>query len=356
MNLNQEDNDFDNNYIDDNDDNDDDDDDYINDDDDDNDDENIYDEIDDNNKKTHNLSLIEMLLYYKNELSTLPDIKISTITATANISLINFNIENIGLYFNEFDDIIIGKLYNKHLITKDSITKVKIKKKNVKERVVKKGNFLNQISIIFDTSKLNNSEEELLTTNNKKKKINLKLFKNGSIQCTGLNIKIELFKKCVDILFDKLKKPKAILENNKFKHIYFCDQPMLLKSSNIKNFLIQMINTNFVCDYNINREYLAEELLENSISVYYDPNDSVSVKIKYKLKNDKVVSIMIFESGSISITGANSYYEIDESYKFINKFNFQKNKKILIKPIKTDIIINFLEEIEKEDNSILKSI
>lgn len=319
-------------------------------------DEDIYDEIDDNNKKTHNLSLTEMLLYYKNELSTLPDIKISTITVTANISLINFNIENIGLYFNEFDDIIIGKLYNNHLITKNSITKVKIKKKNVKERVVKKGNFLNQISIIFDTSKLNNSEEELLTTNNKKKKINLKLFKNGSIQCTGLNIKIELFKKCVDILFDKLKKPKAILENNKFKHIYFVDQPILLKSSNIKNFLIQMINTNFVCDYNINREYLTEELLKNNISVHYDPNDSVSVKIKYKLKNDKVVSIMIFESGSISITGANSCYEIDESYKFINKFNFQKKKKILIKPIKTNIIIDFLKEIEKEDNLIFKSI
>ena len=118
MNLNQEDNDYD--FIDDD-----------NDDDDDDDDENIYDEIDDNNKKTHNLSLIEMLLYYKNELATLPDIKISTITATANISLINFNIENIGLYFNEFDDIIIGKLYNKHLITKDSITKVKIKKKTM---------------------------------------------------------------------------------------------------------------------------------------------------------------------------------------------------------------------------------
>ena len=131
MNLNQEDNNDD--FTDDE---------YY---DDDNDDENIYDEIDDNNKKTHNLSLIEMLLYYKNELAILPDIKISTITATANISLINFNIENIGLYFNEFDDIIIGKLYNKHLITKDSITKVKIKKKNIKERVVTKGNFLNQI-------------------------------------------------------------------------------------------------------------------------------------------------------------------------------------------------------------------
>jgi len=150
MNLNQEDDDF----IDDDDDDDNDDGNIY----DEIDDNNIYDEIDDNNKKTHNLSLIEMLLYYKNELSTLPDIKISTITATANISLINFNIENIGLYFNEFDDIIIGKLYNKHLITKDSITKVKIKKKNVKERVVTKGNFLNQISIIFDTSKLINNK------------------------------------------------------------------------------------------------------------------------------------------------------------------------------------------------------
>lgn len=295
----------------------------------------------------NNLNLVEMLLYYKNELSTIPDVKISTITVTANISMINFNIENIGLYFNEFDDIIIGKHYDKKLITSDYI-KI-IKKKNNSKRIDTNGSFKNQISIIFDTSKLNDSNENLLTTNNKKKKINLKLFRNGSIQCTGLSKKIEIFKKCVDILFEKLKKPKAIYKNNKFIDIYFADQITLLNSNNIRNFSIQMINTNFVCDYNINRSLLTKKLNEEKISVDYDPNHNVSVKIKYKYNEKKYITIMIFESGSISINGANVCKEIDEAYNFINKFNFKLNQKILTKPIDNDIILKLLNEMNNKN-------
>ena len=306
------------------------------------------------NEEVNNLSLSEMLLFYENQLRLLDlNIKISTITITANNSLINFNIENIGLYCNEFDDILIAKIFNKQLITINSISNIKIKQKNAIKRIVTKGNFLNQISFIFDTSKLNDSEKILLTTNNKKKKINLKLFKNGSIQCTGFGKKISIFKKCIEILFDKLKKPKAIYKNNKFIDVNYVEQKSLLVPNNIHNFVIRMININFLCDYNINRSNLHSELKKEKIIVDYDPNDNVSVNIKYKLKNDKYISIMVFESGSISITGANSCCEIDEAYKFINSFIYDHTKKILIKPVNIEIILNLLRELDIENNKIL---
>ena len=123
-----------------------------------------------NHANINSFNLIDGLQYYKNQIRILDtSLKISTITITSNMN-INFNIENIGLYLNDFDDILIEKHYNKKSITINSITNLKIKKKNLNKKVVKKGNFLNQISFIFDTVVLMNSNENIVTTNNKKKK------------------------------------------------------------------------------------------------------------------------------------------------------------------------------------------
>ena len=124
------------------------------------------------NKGINNLNLNEMLLYYVAQIRTLDyGLSVSTITITVN-SLISFNVSNIGKYFNEFDEIITDKYYDKKKINLTSVTNVKIKNKNKNliKKIVPKGNFLNQVSFIFDTSNLNNSIEDLLTTNNKKKK------------------------------------------------------------------------------------------------------------------------------------------------------------------------------------------
>ena len=258
---------------------------------------------------------------------------------------ISFHIEHIGLYLNDFDEILIEKHYNKQSITAFSITNLKIKKKNLNKKIVKKGNFLNQISFIFDTAHLMNSTENIVTTNNKKKKINLKLFKNGSIQCTGLGKDLNILEKCFEILFKKLKKRKAILVNNKFEEKYFVDDVNMLSYLNIKNFNIRMINTNFLINYNIKRLSLQELLIKNNIYVDYDPNESVSVNVKYKLKNKKEISIKIFESGSISITGGNLCDEISEAYYFINRFLFSNSKQVLIKPIDAKKIVTLIYNI-----------
>ena len=320
-----------------------------NNDDDNNDDDNADDDYDEeyldeyNHSNINSFGLIDGLQYYGNHLRILDcSQNVSTITWTGNMN-ISFNIKNIGENFEEFDNILTEKHYNKKSITATGIKDLKIKKKNLNKKVVKKGNFLNQISFIFDTTMLMNSNENILTTNNKKKKINLKLFKNGSIQCTGLGKNLNILEKCFEILLKKLKKRKAIFKNNIFNEIYFVDDINMLSYINIKNFNIRMINTNFLINYNINRANLQKLLISNKVYVDYDPNDSVSVNIRYKIKNNKEISIKVFESGSISITGANLCDEILEAYLFINNFLFTHSKQLLLKSIDAKKIIALMQ-------------
>jgi hypothetical protein len=69
-----------------------------------------------NKKNTEPMSLIEGLNKAKNDQFIIPyDLDISTSTITCNLGII-FNVENIGLYFNDFDDIVIGKRYGNRIV------------------------------------------------------------------------------------------------------------------------------------------------------------------------------------------------------------------------------------------------
>ncbi len=60
--------------------------------------------------------LIVELTKAKTELLNLPyDLEISTTTITCHLDVV-FNVENIGLYFNDFDNIIIGKRYGNRIV------------------------------------------------------------------------------------------------------------------------------------------------------------------------------------------------------------------------------------------------
>ena len=78
--------------------------------------------------------LLSGLYKSKLELLNLPyDLQISTTTITCHLD-ITFNVENIGLYFNDFDDIIVGKRYGNRIVNNlVNIKKLKIgKKKKIK--------------------------------------------------------------------------------------------------------------------------------------------------------------------------------------------------------------------------------
>lgn len=264
-----------------------------------------------------------------------PEINISTATITCETNVI-FNVEKIGLEFNDFDEIIYGKKYGDridgYMVNVKNIEKINKKTKNKKPKKEKK-NFFNQVSILFSSHKLLNKHYNN-KNNDETKKINVKLFKNGSIQMTGCR-DLNNIDKCLNILFERLKKNKD-----------FVDDINKLTLENVYNFKIVMMNANFNCMFLINRNMLFKILLDNNYEVYFDPIVRPPVSIKYKLKYNpsKQTSIFVFESGAINITGCNNYLEILESYNFINSIIY-KNYSVLSKKImNSHIIIKLINE------------
>lgn len=128
--------------------------------------------------------------------------------------------------------------------------------------------------------------------------------------------------------------------------INFVSDITKLNVDHIYDINVIMITSNFALGYKVNRDILYKLLIINGnndkhlISVSYDPKHAgVIIKyrcINYEYRNSKIniipplkknkekqyrdVSIFIFESGSIIITGANNCYQIGIAYEFINKF------------------------------------
>jgi TATA-box binding protein (TBP) (component of TFIID and TFIIIB) len=290
-------------------------------------------------------NLDHQLYKSKIDILNLPyDLEISTTTITCHLGII-FNVENIGLYFNDFDNIIIGKRYGNRIV--NNLINIKKVKTDKKKKRREKKNFYNQVSIIFRSCSLMGIDPEKLSLKERNKTVNIKLFINGSIQMTGCK-HLDNIKKSLEILFDKLKNTKAILDKNMvFQEKTFVDDISKLRTDNITNFKIVMINTNFNIMFQINRERLYELLKVKGFDVTFDPIIHACVNIKYNIKNmpNKTISIFVFESGSITIAGSNSSQQVLETYNFINKFILSNYKKLLTKNITPQLIIQLLQDI-----------
>lgn len=303
-----------------------------------------------NNKKPQKnvepVSLIEGLAKAKNDQFILPyDLDISTSTITCNLD-ITFNVENIGLYFNDFDDIVIGKTYGNRIV--NNIVSIKKLISTKKKKRKGKKNFFNQVSLIFRSATLMGLDPNKLSEKEKCKVVNVKLFINGSIHMTGCKY-LDNIKNSLTILFEKLKTTKAILNNNmEFIEKPFVNDISKLDINKVRDFNIEMINTNFNGLYQINRNKLFQLLLDKNVEVTFDPIIHPSVNIKYRLINfpAKTISIFIFESGSITIAGSNSYDEVLEAYNFIGKFIYQNYKNLLTKVITPQIIVKLIKKMK----------
>ena len=328
-------------------------------------------------------SLISGLQQAKLEAYNLPyDLAISTATITCKIDVM-FDVVNIAHYFNDFDDVIIGKKYGNRIV--NNLINIKNIKINNKKKRKEKKNFFNQVSLIFRSATLMGFDPEKLSLKEQYKNINVKLFINGSIQMTGCK-NLDNIKKCLEKLFEKLKVTKAILNKNlKFEKKSFVNSienlnlqkikllnklsknndiqtdlnsdntnitenifnKDILDINNIYMFDIRMINTNFNIGFEINREKLYQLLIENNYDVTFDPIIHACVNIKYKITElNKTVSIFVFESGSITIAGSNSCYQILLTYNFINKFILTNYNKLLSKPITPQLIIHLIKNMK----------
>ncbi len=284
-------------------------------------------------------------LYKANlELLNLPyDLEISTTTITCHLG-ITFNVENIGLYFNDFDDVMIGKKYGNRVVS--NLINIKKLKTGKKKKRREKKNFYNQVSLIFRSATLMGLDPEKLPAKERFKTVNIKLFINGSIQMTGCK-HLENVKKSLEVLFDKLKICKAILNKDlKFELKPFVDNTNSLDINKVTRFKIVMINTNFNILFQVNREKLHEMLKELGYDVTFDPIIHACVNIKYRIPHsaNKTISIFVFESGSITIAGSDSCQQVLETYNFINKFILSNYNKLLSKPITPEIIVDLVKK------------
>lgn len=163
----------------------------------------------------------------------------------------------------------------------------------------------------------------------------VKIFKNGTIQMTGLKT-IEDGEKLHHMVFDAIQK---IYETNKDA---FDSEPIFKEDT----FYVRMINSDFSVPYLIRRKelhhLLISEKCQNSCS--FQPGTYPGVKLQYfwnpviGVKNGickcteakcfgkgngnghgecKKVTVSIFESGKILITGATNFEQINEAYQYI---------------------------------------
>jgi TATA-box binding protein (TBP) (component of TFIID and TFIIIB) len=186
-------------------------------------------------------------------------------------------------------------------------------KRNNKLKEVKFNHFYNQITVVIRVG-----SGKLATIWEEEPKINLKLFKNGSIQMSGCkslkNINIVLNK----LLF-KLNQVKAKVEEGKIIEKRFVDS---LDPIAIHSFKIDMINSNYKVNIQIDRAKLYNLLIKKKIKCSFEPCIRACVIIKHtpddNNNEEKEISIFVFQKGNIIITGARTRSHILSAYKYIN--------------------------------------
>lgn len=219
-----------------------------------------------------------------------------------------FNLVNIGKYVDLSHGGIMKVKYGDQPNGVRSLTPEKSKGRRIKK--VKKL-FYNQTSLYTQIESPNGKKPRF---------INMKLFKNGSVHTTGCK-SINDYITCITRLCDALTKIKAVVIKNQPNSPVtvkpFVDDVKKIKISEIRNVKVVMINSTFKIDYKIDRERLYDILNKKNIKSFFEPCVHACVNIKYNYMDRKDISIFVFESGSIIITGARNSNHISTAYQFI---------------------------------------
>ena len=258
-----------------------------------------------------------------------PNINISTMCISCKINKI-INIENIKTKL-ELNDNNVLRIDCDENNTKTLLKIKQSKSKKVIQHKVKK-TFFNQITIVIRIDDLP------YTDINKVKKINLKLFKNGSIQMSG----------CKSIYNVNMALNNLLSCLNTSDNLYLENTP---DEISVISFKIDMINSNYKTNIEINRDEFHKLLLNKKIKSSYESCIRACVIVKYNPSIDdiysKEISIFIFEKGNIIITGAKSKEDLISSYNYINNI-IMSNKEYIYKSNCIDnenLIIKIYDEV-----------
>lgn len=245
-----------------------------------------------------------------------------------------FNFLNIGKH------ITIEKYKNIENTTY-KINNVNYFRTKLKHPKKEKKAFYNQVSLrVRVNSKRNPLNIKLFRKNNKNNQT-----KHSSVQLTGYTKLSDLIE-IITILNKLFQEEKYLFVDGVPRLISFIDNVDKFSPISISDIQICMVNTNYKFGFMINRSKLFELLYNHKdtgsgkIYLSFEKNNHSSIDIKYEIKNrkdpkSKYVSIFIFETGSVIITGVKSVSELTEAYSFIIFFvtnHFRQLVKIPIDP------------------------
>jgi TATA-box binding protein (TBP) (component of TFIID and TFIIIB) len=265
----------------------------------------------------NNYNFIDYFDIKKNDISNLPTgVKISTISCSCKDGLgTNIDLTNILKYMTlNKNDILQIKKDNDNMKT---LIPKKISKRRSKKKVkkAKTSYFYHQITMVVRVFEGDISTEDL---RDNEPRINFKIFKNGSIQMTGVK-SIEYANRAMNKVIYKLSQVKGKIIDNKISKISYVEDR---KKLTVRNFKMDMINTNYKVNMQIDRKSLYDLLLKMRVKVTFEKCIRACVIIKYypsePLISGKPVSIFVFQAGNIIITGAKNRSHVIDSYKYIN--------------------------------------
>jgi len=291
----------------------------------------------------------ELINIEKLEINNLPEgVKVATMCCSCFLGS-KLDLDNIEKYMllNENDILTVKR-------NKDSIrTLIELKKPSKRNNVDNKknkdsvnviNNFYNSITLIV---RVNDGETKNI---NLEPKINIKLFKNGSMQMSGCK-NINNVNKVLLKVLERLSQIKGKLEEAEIKEITFTEE---INKLGIFNFKIDMIYCNYRISIQIDREKLHELLKKKKVKVIYEPCSRACVIIKYTPNTDNVdnkeVSIFIFKKGNIIITGARSRGQVIEAYNYINNIIITHSEEIIKKSEEEEegMILDLYDDVMKD--------
>jgi len=329
------------------------------------------------------------------EASLLPQISISTITTTLKFNC-KFDLDKIYKYIKLDSNNIIAFKFNGwvRIKIKDGIkllppaksesdddddvdeeeTKPKIKPKRIPS-------YYNELKGIYNNLKIKRSKHRFfnqvtayikLSTD---RYINVKIFKNGSLQMTGIkktqecNIIInKLLNEIINpinsntitpysegvILPDFMQTPETpntIINFMEMTPVTTPVTPVALANLKVTDFNIRMINSNCKVPFKINRDILFQLLKKDKIKCRYDPNSHACVNIRHDINSNDKVSIFVFQSGCIIITGGKTILDINKGYNYIMELISKYYESIKKKDL--DNYINSLDTDDDENTNIV---
>lgn len=237
---------------------------------------------------------VSTLASFKEELEDVSWVKITTITMISNIER-NIDVGMIRKIFNDVGSITFRRKNSKG--------------GNGFTWSLKDTTFYNQVTL--------NYTDDYSTKS-------IKLFPNGAVQVAG----------CTDLLDCNM----VIRQLVELFRVCFD------KKIPIKSFQVVMINSNFSINHKLNLHEVAHHFSRHNLfSVSFDPDRYSAVKIKFKPAEDmKQVTVSIFGTGKVIVTGAETLKEIAFSYNIINQ-HININKKIKVEKSDTlDVFDQFL--------------